>query len=137
MTSRLTLSVLLTVALTSCQAMQAPTEDGVSAVQFADIVVPSGVHMVDRFHESHSKEEPGWRHGHFEYVGSTSIEEASSHVLQRMPQHNWRLVSDEQPNESTRRLRFERGRHLVNYSLQRVEGVTQMVVDCSTQIPQQ
>ena len=107
---------------------------GVSAVQFQDVVVPDGMALVDRFHESHSREESGWRFGHFEYVGQPRIEDACSHLLLRMPQHSWRLAADETPDEQTRRLRFERGRYVANYTLQRLDGVTHMVIDYRTEV---
>lgn len=107
---------------------------GVSVVQFQDVVVPDGMTLVDRFYESHSREEAGWRFGHFVYVGQPQLQDACAHLLQRMPQHLWRLASDETPEEATRKLRFERGRYVADYTLQRVDGVTHMVIDYRTQI---
>jgi hypothetical protein len=107
---------------------------GVSAVQFQDFVVPDGMSLVDRYHESYSGEAAGWRFGHFEYVGQTQLQDACSHLLQRMPQHMWRLASDESPDESQRAMKFERGRFCADYKLERKDGVTYMVVDYRTQV---
>lgn len=109
-------------------------DHGVSSVQFQDVAVPDGMKLVDRFHESHSREVAGWRYGHFEYVGQAQLQDACSHVLQRMPQHMWQLALDESPDASVRRLRFERGRYVADYTLQRVDGVTHMKIDYTTQI---
>ena len=111
------------------------TGNGVSAVQFQDVVVPDGMVIHEDFAESHSREEPGWRYGHFVYSGDLSIEEASTFVLRRMPQHAWTLVTDDKNVEDARRLKFSRGRSTVEYALERQEGVTHMVIDYRTQIP--
>ena len=107
---------------------------GTSAVQFQDIVVPQGLKLVERFAESHSREAAGWRYGHFEYVGQTTIQEACSHLLDRMPQHSWQLVSDKSDDPKTRHIQFKRGAYVVDYRLERNFGETHMVVDYDTKI---
>lgn len=132
----LTLLVLGTgLALAGCKsnpAQPGATDDGVTAVQFQDIVVPSGMKLQDNRHESHSIEATGWRMGHFVYEGMPKIEEACSHILQRMPQHAWKLVADEQPDPTTRKLRFSRGRYEAAYTLRRQDGVTFLEIDYKT-----
>jgi hypothetical protein len=111
------------------------TGTGVSAIQFQDIVVPSGLTLQERLHESHSVEEGSWRHGHFEYLGSTKLEEASAHVLQRMPQHSWSLVTDEKPDQVSRKLKFVRGRYVATYTIRMEDtGFTRMVIDYRTEV---
>ncbi|MGE3173323.1 MAG: hypothetical protein AB7O97_11915 [Planctomycetota bacterium] len=124
------------VLLGACQSLEPDTDadTGVSAVQFQDLVVPAGMSMIDRYHESHSREDAGWRYGHFEYLGAPQLDEACAHLLSRMPQHNWQLAADEATDASSRRLRFERGRYVVDYNLTRIDGVTRMVVDYRTEI---
>ena len=56
------------------------------------------------------------------------------HLLLRMPQHLWKLAADETPADGSRKLRFERGRYVANYTLQRIDGVTHMVIDYDTNI---
>ncbi len=130
----LTLAALL--ILGSCASTEGTGDGdrGVSAVQFQDVVVPDGMKLLDQFHESHSRETGGWRFGHFEYIGSPPVQDACAHLLLRMPQHLWRLATDESPTDSTRKLRFERGRYVADYMLQRIDGVTHMVIDYQTQI---
>jgi hypothetical protein len=112
-----------------------PSDDfGVSAVQFQDVVVPDGLTLLNNRNESHSREEPGWRYGHFVYTGPARVDEACAHLLLRMPQHSWRLVTDEQADETTRKLQFVRGRYVADYTLERREGITKMVIDYRTQI---
>jgi hypothetical protein len=127
---------LLAGVMVACASQDGTSAEdhGVSAVQFQDVVVPSGMNIHDRNHESHSREESGWRFGHFVYTGQTRVEEACSHLLLRMPQHSWRLVSDEQADPVTRRLRFVRGRYVAEYVLKRQDGITEMVIDYRTQI---
>lgn len=131
--------LLATIALalsTGCQSTDNPGggDRGVAAVQFQDVVVPDGMKLIDQYHESHSREEAGWRFGHFVYVGQPPIQDACSHLLLRMPQHLWRLSADEATAENARKLRFERGRYVADYSLQRIDGVTHMVIDYRTEI---
>jgi hypothetical protein len=128
-------AVILVLAACASTETTGSGDHGVSAVQFQDVVVPDGMALVDRFHESYSREEAGWRLGHFEYVGQPRVEDACSHLLLRMPQHHWRLASDETSEDKTRKLRFERGRYVAKYTLQRIDGVTHMVIDYSTEIP--
>jgi hypothetical protein len=123
---------LLAPACKSTKPTAAP-DDGVSAIQFQDIVVPSGMKLQESNHESHSMEASGYRMGHFLYEGMPKVEEASSHILQRMPQHNWTLVSDEKLDEMTRKLKFSRGRYVAEYTLHRQDGVTNLVIDYKTE----
>jgi hypothetical protein len=112
-------------------------DHGVNAIQFQDVAVPADMRLHDSYHESHSREEAGWRYGHFLYTGQPRLEEACEHVLQRMPQHAWTLVSDTSPAENTRKLKFARGRYTAEYIVSRQDGVTQMVVDYRTETPAQ
>lgn len=132
------LSACVLVFLGGCESTDpsaASADDGVVAVQFQDVVVPDGMLIHDKFSESYSREEQGWRSGHFVYSGDLTIEEACTHVLHRMPQHAWSLVTDDKNVENARRLKFARGRSTVEYALERQDGVTHMVIDYKTQIP--
>jgi hypothetical protein len=109
-----------------------PDEVGTSAVQFQDVVVPSGLRLRDEANESYSREETGWRKGHFVYTGQVDVAVAANYVRERMPHHKWTKVQDEQTPESEVRLSFERGIYRAEYSFARAEGATTMVVDYST-----
>ena len=127
--------ILGLLALPGCQSTPGDDGDyGVSAVQFQDVVVPNGMALIDKHYESHSREEAGWRYGHYEYKGTAPVSEACSYLLQRMPQHNWQLVGDDQPTENARKLRFQRGRYVADYLVERAEGATRMVIDYRTEI---
>lgn len=135
MRGSITFSVLL--VLCACKTPVAgpgSQGDGVSAIQFQDMAVPEGLTLRDDNHQSYSSEESGWRQGHFEYSGQARLEDACGHVLQRMPQHSWVRVADEQPDESTRILKFTRGRYTAEYNLRRQDGITYMVIDYRTDI---
>lgn len=125
--------------LPSCKAT--PTEPGsdrgVAAIQFQDVVVPTGMKLHEGNHESHSREESGWRYGHFVYTGLARLEDASTYVLERMPQHAWSLAADSSPDKYTRKLTFTRGRYVADYTIQRLEGLTHMIVEYRTQVSTQ
>jgi hypothetical protein len=128
----LAFAIVLSAGLTSCKSSANPPGGvGVSAIQFQDVVVPSGMTLQDNYHESWSLEEAGYRSGHFVYRGAPRVEDASAYVLDRMPQHAWSLSGDE-TKDKARVLRFTRGVYEAEYSLQRVEGVTQIVVEYRT-----
>jgi hypothetical protein len=108
------------------------TGDGVTAVQFQDVVVPNGMRLKVDNHESYSREELGYRIGRFEYVGSTDLEVAANYVRERMPQHSWSKSKDEAVADAGLRIRFERGDYRADYTFTRSDGVTVMVVDYTT-----
>ena len=134
--ARAALTVKLLVALTvfagACETTADREGQGVHAVQFQDVVVPTGFRLQDQAHESHSREEANWRQGHFVYSGPTGLEEALGYVKQRMPQHSWRIVAEEAVGETGKRLLFERGIYSAEYTFQRRDGSTQMVVVYTT-----
>jgi hypothetical protein len=107
-------------------------DHGVTATQFQDMVVPAGLRLRDRAHESYSRQEASWRTGHFVYVGNTDIDEAMGYVRLRMPQHSWSIISDEVAADQGAKLRFERGIYTAEYTFQRHDGSTEMVVVYST-----
>lgn len=116
---------------TSCQ-IGSGGSSAVGSRQFKDVVVPAGFQLRDREHESFSREEATWRHGRFIYSGRDQVDSASAYVQRRMPQHSWKLVSQEAVDENGVRLRFERGIYSADYMISKREGLTQMVVDYST-----
>ena len=125
------LSAALSLMLAACQSEPGATF-GVDSRQFQDVVVPAGFRLNDGAHESYSREDASLRQGHFLYAGSLPIDDAASYVLQRMPQHSWRLVHQDSSEEAGVHMRFERGVYAADYVLSRVDGRTQMVVDYST-----
>lgn len=135
MTRHVLLVVSLTVAAMagSCATPDPASADGVSVVQFTDVVVPDGLQLRDVAHESHSKSEAAWRMGHFVYTGQTGVQAAASYVRERMPQHNWTQMSDKVLEDGAVQMRFERDVYSAEYVFRRAEGATQMVVDYDTQ----
>lgn len=125
--------VVFAATVASCAAPDPTTAYGVSAVQFQDVVVPAGMQLRDAAHESHSRIEAAWRKAHFVYSGQTAVQAAASYVRERMPQHNWTMVSEEQLEETGLKIRFERGIYSAEYVFSRADGATQMVVDYDTQ----
>lgn len=122
--------LVLAAWLASCATD--PAADGVSAVQFQDVVVPSGLRLRNEAHESYSREEASWRQAHYVYVGQTDIATAAAYVRERMPQHSWSKVRDEDNKESGLQLGFERNIYRANYTFTRGDGTTIMIVDYTT-----
>ena len=126
----LVMGLLASATLFSCAVD--PASNDVSAVQFQDVVVPTGMRLRDGAHESHSREEHAYRFAHFEYVGSTDLQAAADYVRERMPQHSWTKLQDEDKAEAGLRMLFERGIYRADYTFSRSEGSTVMVVDYTT-----
>lgn len=123
--------VALACVVGAC-ASGADTADAVTAVQFQDVVVPSGMKIRETAHESYSREAAGWRMGHFVYFGAIDLGTAINYVRERMPQHSWTKTRDQQEADGGARLSFERGVYRVDYTFSRSEGLTVMIVDYTT-----
>lgn len=124
-------AIVLACLLGAC-ASGAETADAVVAVQFQDMVVPSGMKLREGAHESYSREAAGWRMGHFVYFGAIDLAAAANYVRERMPQHNWSKTRDQEEADGGIRLTFDRGVYTADYSFSRSEGLTVMVVDYAT-----
>lgn len=125
-------SLLAVALIAACQSPDPSRDHGVNAVQFQDVVVPSGMRLREDGHESHSRDDAGHRQAHYVYTGQSRVEDAVAYVRQRMPQHSWAMVSEENSDDAGVRLRFERGIYRADYSFTRSEGATVMIVDYTT-----
>ena len=136
---RATLLGALTWLLCGCQGrpfVEVPDQDyGVSATQFADIPVPDRMKLQEHPQTSHSSEASDWRYGNFVYSGPMPLDEATNYMLQRMPLHSWKLVSDEFPSPDSRLLRFERGIYVADCRFTRESAKTRMEVHYRTERP--
>ncbi len=128
----LLLGLLGLVSLTGCESTIPPGGYGVNAIQFSDVVVPDGMSLRQGEDESYTLEVGSWRSGHLVYGGTAQVTAVSSYVLERMPQHAWELTADEEPDEQSRRLRFERGDYVAEYNIRRRENLTTMIVEYTT-----
>lgn len=124
-------SLVAIAALAACSGLPRG-QDGVTAIQFRDVVVPAGLRLLDDAHQSHSVEAASFRQGRFVYMGTVHPADAAGYVRQRMPQHNWQLVSEENPDPNTTTLRYVRGYYAATYAFTRTDGRTQLVVDYDT-----
>lgn len=124
-------SLVLGVVLAACESTPVQ-QDGVSSMQFQDVVVPDGMRILDTEHQSHSRQDSSLRQGHFVYLGSSPVADAANYVRARMPQHNWKMVADEVAADGTVRLGFVRGIYEAAYQFERRDGRTQMIVDYKT-----
>ncbi len=117
--------------LAACQGLPRG-QDGVSSVQFQDVVVPDGLKIVDNAHQSHTVEAASYRNGRLVYTGAVRAEDAVAYVRERLPLHNWTLVQEDTANPDRTKLRFERGYYVQEYLFTRRDGKTEMVVDYTT-----
>ncbi|MBM3972965.1 MAG: hypothetical protein FJ301_02550 [Planctomycetes bacterium] len=124
-------SFLALVALGAC-ALEPDENASVQAVQFQDVVVPSGLQIRESTHQSWSREDAGFRQGHLEYYGQNDVTVAADYVRQRMPQHNWSKVTDGLAENGDLKIRFERDIYRADYTFSRSDGATKMVVDYTT-----
>ena len=106
---------------------------GVEAIQPKDVVVPNGLRLRTEQVQSHSRQAGDWRFADLYYTGQTKVAPACAHLLDRMPQHRWQLVADQEPAPGERNLSFVRGRYTAAYQLKRVEGVTRMTIEIRTE----
>ncbi len=107
-------SWIIAVVLCGCETATEPTDDGVSALQFQDIPVPSELRLVERFHSSDSRELGEYRYANFVYAGALPVGGVCSYLLERMPQHSWELEQDTSGSDGYRSLRFRRGNYAVD-----------------------
>ena len=130
--TRLAIATIAALAvLAACQGLPRGQE-GVTSVQFQDVVVPDGLHIVDSAYQSHSIEAASSRFGRYVYSGAVRAEDAASYVRERLPLHNWTLVHEDTKNSDQTKLRFERGYYVQEYLFTRRDGRTEMVVDYTT-----
>lgn len=118
--------------LAGCETRDPTRGYGVGAVQYQDVVVPAGLKLREDGHESYSRDDAGWRQAHLVYVGQTRVDEAANYVRQRMPQHSWSIVANEELEGGVVKLRFERSVYTAEYTFVRADGATRMVVDYAT-----
>lgn len=105
---------------------------GVASTQYGDIPVPDGMKLLNHPSTAHSGEAGDWRYGDFIYQGSPSLDDASRYMVLRMPQHSWKLVSEDVPTPNSRVLRFERGIYAAECRFVRESATTRMEVKYRT-----
>lgn len=120
------------VAPVGCGAADPSLAHGVAAVQFQDVVVPADLTLRDDQHESYSRDDAGWRQGHFVYSGQARVDAAASYVRERMPQHGWVANGERELEDGSVRLNFLRGIYAAEYTFNRKDGATSMIVDYTT-----
>jgi hypothetical protein len=119
-------------AFAGCGAADPSLAHGVTAMQFQDVVVPDDLMLRDSEHESWSRDDAGWRQGHFVYTGQARVDVAAGYVRERMPQHGWVAEGEQQLEDGSLQLRFLRGDYAASYTFNRKNGATSMVVDYAT-----
>lgn len=122
----------LLALLAACESSDPHNTYGVAAVQFQDVVVPTGMRLRERANESYSRDEAGWRTAHLVYTGQVRVEDIESYLRQRMPGHSWELVGETKLEEGGTQLQFQRSIYSAQYQITRGDGATMMVVDYST-----
>lgn len=126
--------ILLAISalFSSCRGTGA-YDDGVSAIQFSDVVVPDGMTLRNNANQSWSQEATGWRRAHYEYHGRNPIPEVCTYVKERMAQHAW-ILAEEEIARGQARLLFRRGKFTAEYQVHREQSATNMVVEYRTEV---
>jgi hypothetical protein len=126
--------VFLAVVAAGCAGAAASDREpdlGVAAIQFADVPVPAGFHLVGPGHLSHSFEAAGFRYGDFEFTGPMSVSAASTYLKDRMREHGWELRGQEAVDRGEE-LRFARTPYETTCRLWRDDTSTRLKVAVRT-----
>lgn len=115
----------------ACETPAAP-DDGVSAIQFADIPIPDGLKLHEHNHVSDAVVVGSFRHANFTYSGTIPVAEVSAYLRDRMPHHRWHLIDEETDTSGGENLRFRRGKYVAECRLAKVESITEMNVSVRT-----
>ncbi len=125
--------LLFSAGCESPQSAPSQPNDGVSSTQFEDIPVPDGLRLRERLHKSDSVVVGDYRYGNFVYTGSVPVAEVASYMRDRMPQHAWELIGEDQDAKGNTTLNFRRGKYTADCTLGRTEDkTTQMTVTVRT-----
>jgi hypothetical protein len=120
--------------LTSCMIPPDGSGDGLRLVQPRDIPVPAGMELQTYLHESHTHTVGDYRFAHLIYEGSVPVMQVAEYMLERMPKHSYRLVSQERKGPYHDYLVFQRGRYTSECTVRRLEHKTRMEVRVRTNV---
>ncbi len=87
--------------LTGCTLPLAGSGDGVHVVQPKDIPVPDRMKLSQYGHQSNTLEVGDYRYVNLVYEGDQSVIQVANYLLERMPQHSNRLISQENRGTDT------------------------------------
>ena len=102
------------------------------AVQPRDIPVPAGMELKTYNHASNTLEVGEYRYADLVYEGETPAIQVASYLLQRMPQHSYRLVSDERIAKDHLKYVFERGPYRTECIIRGLEFWTRLEIRLRT-----
>ncbi len=105
------------------------SDDGVSAGQPKDLPVPSGMRLLDRYHQSHSRESGSYRYAHMVYEGSLPMARVASYLLENLPAREYQFQSKESLGHEHEVLHFTRGPYSLECTIRRKEAVTRLEYD--------
>ena len=115
--------------LTSCQTN---TDFGVHSVQPRDIPVPRGMALDTHLNRSNSLEVGDYRYANLVYRGSTPTMQIGAYLKDRMPQHSYRLTSQERTDDRTEQFVFVRGTYTATCTVRRLERQSELEIRLRT-----
>lgn len=109
----------------------------VSVEQFQDLPVPADFRLREDRHQSHSQRIGSeYRYADLVYAGNEEIDDVVSYVIERMPQHAWKLISRQGETTADQVLTFERDVYNARYRVWRTESATMLSVELRTRLRQ-
>ena len=120
--------------LTGCAVPHPAIGDGVHVVQPKDIPVPDGFNLNQYGHQSNTLEVGDYRYVNLVYEGDQPVIQVANYLLQRMPQHSHRLISQENKGDGHEFLVFRRGRYTTECTVRRLEYSTRLEIRVRTKI---
>jgi hypothetical protein len=106
-------------------------DDGVHAVQWSDIRVPKGMKLSTHLHQSNTLEVGNYRYANLVYEGGRTPLQVASYLLETMPKHAYRLVSQEHV-AGGEQLVFQRGPHTSTCTISNHERLTRLEIRVRT-----
>ena len=127
------LAVVAAVLLPGCIIDADSHPDIVNAVQPKDIPVIDGMDLKTHLLASDTLEIGDYKYANLVYEGVVPVVQVAAHLLERMPQHSYRLVGEDRSRD-LERLEFQRGRYTAVCTIRRDEYVTRLEIELRTHL---
>ena len=129
----LCLVVVAAVLLPGCIIDADSHPDIVNAVQPKDIPVISGMNLKTHLMASDTLEVRDYKYANLVYEGEVPVVQVAAYLLERMPQHSYRLVSQDR-SDNLERLEFQRGRYTSVCTISREDYRTRLEIKVRTHL---
>ena len=109
-----------------------PSADGIHVVQRAFPPVPAGMKLQTFGRKSASLEFGDYKYLDLVYEGKLSVEKVTSFLMDRLPDHAYKLEQQEHRGEGQEYLLFRRGRFTSECTIRRTEYLTRLEIRVRT-----